>query len=82
MNIINLSEQNSIINQYLAELRDKDYQKSRLLFRNNVMRIGEMMAYEISKTFDYEKRDIATPLGIAKVNVPTDKLVLATIFRA
>ena len=82
MKIINLSEQNTIINQYLAEIRDKDYQKNRLLFRNNVTRVGEMMAYEISKTLDYEQRDIATPLGIAKVNVPVDKLVLATIFRA
>ena len=82
MKIINLSEQNTIVNQYLAEIRDKDYQKNRLLFRNNVTRIGEMMAYEISKTLDYEQRDIATPLGIAQVNVPTDKLVLATIFRA
>ncbi len=82
MEIINLSDQNSIINQYMAEIRDKDYQRNRLLFRNNVMRIGEMMAYEISKTLDYEKRDIATPLGIAKINMPTDKIVLATIFRA
>ena len=82
MKIINLSEQNTIVNQYLAEIRDKDYQKNRLLFRNNVTRVGEMMAYEISKTLDYEQRDIATPLGIAKVNVPVDKLVLATIFRA
>ncbi len=47
MEIINFSEQNSIINQYLAEIRDKDYQKNRLLFRNNVMRIGEFEAFEI-----------------------------------
>ena len=82
MKIINLSDQNTIVNQYMAEIRDKDYQKSRLLFRNNIMRIGEMMAYEVSKTFHYENRDVATPLGTAKVNLPTDKLVLATIFRA
>ena len=82
MKIINLSDTNSIVNQYLAEIRDKDYQKNRLLFRNNIMRIGEMMAYEISKTLDYETKDIATPLGISKVNMPTDKIVLATIFRA
>ncbi len=54
MDIINFSEQNSIINQYLAEIRDKDYQKNRLLFRNNVMRIGEFEAFEISKTLNYE----------------------------
>jgi len=82
MEIINLSEHNSIINQYLAEIRDKEYQKNRLLFRNNIIRIGEYEAFEISKTLNYEEKSIATPLGIAKVNVPTDKIVLATIFRA
>ena len=82
MEIIDLSKQNSIINQYMAEIRDKEYQKNRLLFRNNIMRIGEYEAFEISKTLCYEGKDIATPLGIAKINVPTDKIVLATIFRA
>ena len=67
MKIVNFSEQNSIVNQYLAEMRDVDYQKNRLLFRNNIQRIGELEAYEISKTL---------------VQVPTDKIVLATIFRA
>ena len=82
MKIIDFSKSNSIINKYMAEMRDKDYQKNRLLFRNNIMRVGELIAYELSKTFDYEERDIQTPLGVAKVNVPTDKLVLGTIFRA
>ena len=82
MEIINFSEQNSIINQYLAEIRDKDYQKNRLLFRNNVMRIGEFEAFEISKTLNYEPKNVITPLGTAQVNIPTDKIVLATIFRA
>lgn len=82
MKIINLSDNNSIVNQYLAELRDVNYQQNRLLFRNNITRIGEMMAYEISKTLSYEARDVTTPLGTARVNMPTDKIVLATIFRA
>ena len=82
MEIINLSDQNSIIGQYMMEIRDQEYQKNRLLFRNNIMRIGEMTAFEISKTLHYETRDVATPFGISKVNVPTDKIVLATIFRA
>ncbi len=82
MEIINLSDHNSIIGQYLAEIRDVEYQRNRLLFRNNIMRIGELEAYEISKTLDYEGRDVATPLGIARVNIPTDRVVLATIFRA
>ena len=50
MEVINLSEKNSIINQYLAEMRDVNYQNNRLLFRNNIMRIGEFEAFEISKT--------------------------------
>ncbi len=82
MKIINLSESNSIINQYLAETRNVDYQKNRLLFRNNIQRIGELEAYEISKQLDYETKDVTTPLGISQVNVPADKIVLATIFRA
>ena len=82
MKIVNFSEQNSIINQYVAEIRDVDYQKNRLLFRNNIMRIGEFEAFELSKTLEYSEKEVATPLGIAKINVPTDKIVLATIFRA
>lgn len=82
MKIINLSESNSIINQYLAETRDVGYQKNRLLFRNNIQRIGELEAYEISKQLDYETKDVTTPLGISQINVPADKIVLATIFRA
>lgn len=82
MRIINLSEQNSIINQYLAEMRDKSYQKNRLLFRNNIMRIGEYEAFEISKTLDYAPQDVETPLGTARVNIPTDNIVIGTIFRA
>ena len=82
MKIINFSEQNSIINQYMAEIRDAEYQKNRLLFRNNIMRIGEFEAFELSKTLDYEPKEITTPLGVSTVNVPTDKIVLATIFRA
>ena len=82
MKIVNFSEQNSIINQYMAEIRDVDYQKNRLLFRNNIMRIGEFEAFELSKTLEYSEKEVATPLGIAKINVPTDKIVLATIFRA
>lgn len=82
MKIINLSEQNSIINQYMAEMRDVQYQKNRFLFRNNIMRIGEFEAFEISKTLQYEPQQVTTPLGVSIVQVPTDKIVLATIFRA
>jgi uracil phosphoribosyltransferase len=82
MTIINLSESDSIIGQYMAEMRDVEYQKNRLLFRNNIKRIGQFEAFEISKTLHYENKKVATPLGIADVRVPTDRMVLATIFRA
>lgn len=82
MEVKNLSEQNSVINSYLAEIRDTVYQQNRLLFRNNIMRIGELMAYEISKTLDYKAQDVATPLGVSTVNLPTDSIVVATILRA
>ena len=82
MEIIDFSKTNSIINKYMSEMRDKNYQTNRLLFRNNIMRVGELIAYELSKTLNYEERAVETPLGTAHVNVPTDKLVLGTIFRA
>lgn len=66
----------------MAEMRDVQYQKNRFLFRNNIMRIGEFEAFEISKTLQYEPQQVTTPLGISTVQVPTDKIVLATIFRA
>ena len=82
MEIIDFSKTNSIINKYLSEMRDEEYQKNRLLFRNNIMRIGEMEAYEISKTMDYREQTVKTPLGTCNINVPVDKVILATIFRA
>ena len=82
MQVINFSETNSILNQYLAEIRDVNYQQNRLLFRNNITRVAEMMAYEISKTLEYETKDVTTPLGVSRVSVPADKIILATIFRA
>ena len=82
MDIINFSEQNSVINQYLAEIRDKSYQQNRLLFRNNIRRIGQMMAFELSKTLTYAPKNVTTPLGTAEVSVPKDKLLIATVLRA
>lgn len=82
MKVINFSEQNTIINQYMAEIRDVNYQKNRLLFRNNIERIGELMAYEISKMLDYSVKQVNTPLDVAEVSTPDDNIVLATVFRA
>lgn len=82
MSIINFAEQNSVICQYMAELRDKSYQKNRLLFRNNIQRIGEMMAYELSKTLEYKAKTVTTPLGTLDINLPKDDLLIATVLRA
>ena len=82
MDIINFSEQNSIINQYMSELRDKSYQRNRLLFRHNIQRIGEMMAYEVSKTMDYKPKTVTTPLGTLEIPLPKDDVLIATVLRA
>ena len=82
MKIINFNESNSILNQYVAEIRNVEVQNDRLRFRRNIQRIGEIMAYEISKTFSYSVKDIKTPLGIAPVSTPDNQLVISTILRA
>lgn len=82
MTTINFSEEKTIINQYLAELRDKKYQQNRLLFRNNIKRIGEMMAFELSKTLEYKTRTVTTPLGTIDVQVPKNDIVIGTVLRA
>lgn len=82
MQVIDFSKSNSVINLYMSELRDKDYQKNRLLFRHNIMRIGEMMAYELSKTLEYEPRTITTPLGTINIPLPKNDMVIATVLRA
>lgn len=82
MEIINLGDSNSILNRFVAELRDINIQNDSLRFRRNVERIGEIMAYEISKRFTYEVKDIPSPLGIASMNIPTDQVVISTILRA
>ena len=82
MKVINLAETNSILNQFIAELRDVNVQNDRMRFRRNIERIGELMAYEISKTLDYSTKKVQTPLGVAEANTPDDKIVIATVFRA
>lgn len=82
MDIINFSETNSILNQYVAEIRDVQVQKDRLRFRRNIERIGEVMAYEMSKTLNYAVKEVQTPLGVAPVSVPVNQLVISTILRA
>lgn len=82
MNIINFADSNSIVNQYVAELRDIKVQGDRGTFRYNLQRIGQLMAYEVSKTLHYSEKTIQTPLAQAKASTPDDEVVLATVFRA
>ena len=82
MTVVNFAEKNSLISQYMTELRDVNIQKDMLRFRRNLERIGEIMAYEISKTLDYDTVDTLTPLAMAKSEVIATQVVLATIFRA
>ncbi|MDL2266162.1 uracil phosphoribosyltransferase [Parabacteroides sp. OttesenSCG-928-G07] len=82
MKIINLATDNSVLNQFVAELRDIHIQNDSLRFRRNVERIGEIMAYEISKTFSYRQQEIQSPLGIAPMPLPDNRVVISTILRA
>jgi len=82
MNVINLSEYNSVLKHYLKEIRSVKIQKDSMRFRRNMERIGEIMAYEISKQLRYKAEDVKTPLGIASTEVIDEKIVIATILRA
>ena len=82
MEVIDFSNSNSIINQYMSELRDKNYQKNRLVFRHNIRRIGTLMAYELSKTLEYKPRTVTTPLGTLEIPLPKEDIVIATVLRA
>jgi uracil phosphoribosyltransferase len=80
--VYNLSKDNSIINQFVAELRDVEIQKDRMRFRRNLIRIGEIFAYEISKKMVFNVAEITTPLGIANVPVLSEQPIIGTILRA
>ena len=82
MQVINLSESNSILHQYLSEIRDVSIQRDPLRFRRNIERIGELMAVEVSRHLNYEPKDVTTPLGTARIPLITDQIVLGTILRA
>ena len=82
MQVINFSEQNSVMNQYMAELRDKSFQKHRQMFRRNIERIGEIMAFELSKTLQFKPKTVTTPLGTLDIPLIKDDLLLATVLRA
>jgi len=82
MIVRNLGEPNSIANQYVAELRDPRLQGNKFLFRRNLARLGEIMAYEISRELTYSPQIITTPLGQKQMSLPETDVVLLTILRA
>lgn len=82
MKVINLSEGNSVLNKYLAELRNVDIQNDRMRFRQNIIRIGHVEAYEASKLLSYSENTIQTPLAPCSVSTYDDDVVIGTVFRA
>ena len=82
MKVINLTENPSLLNQYVKELRSVDVQKDSMRFRRNIERIGEVMAVEISRHLTYAVEQVQTPLAVAEMLVPQDQVVLGTLLRA
>lgn len=82
MKIVNLGADPSVVNCYMAQLRDVDYQGNRALFRGNLERIGHAMAYELSRTLDYTFKTVRTPLGTKEVPTYDDHIVVGTVLRA
>lgn len=82
MHIHYISEQNSILNHFLTQIRDVNIQKDSMRFRKNIERIGEIMAYELSKTLEYKEISVQTPLGIKHTTTIADNVVLCSILRA
>jgi uracil phosphoribosyltransferase len=80
--VVNLSEHNSVANQFLSELRDKNIQQDRARFRRNMERLGEIMAYEVSRALTYKMSSIQTPLGTSQLSLMLDKPTLVTVLRA
>ncbi|WCO01628.1 uracil phosphoribosyltransferase [Psychroserpens ponticola] len=82
MNIHNLSESNSILNSFIAEIRDVSIQQDRMRFRRNIERIGEVLGYEMSKTLEFKTKNIKTPLGEKPTDIYQNDIVLCSILRA
>ncbi|AXT52296.1 uracil phosphoribosyltransferase [Aquimarina sp. BL5] len=82
MTIHNFETENSILNQFISEIRDSTIQKDSMRFRKNIERIGEVLGYELSKALAYTSKTVKTPLGTKEVSVPEKGLVLCSILRA
>lgn len=78
----NLGKENSLLNQFIAELRDADIQKDSLRFRKNLRRVSQVFAFEISKKLNYQSREVTTALGSATVPVISDNIVIASLMRS
>ena len=77
-----LNKENTILNKFIAQIRDREVQRDSMRFRRNLERVGEIMSYEISRVLDYKTQIVETPLGEAAVEMISDKIVVATIMRA
>ncbi len=77
-----LNKENTILNKFIAQIRDRELQRDSMRFRRNLERVGEVMSYEISRVLDYKTQIVETPLGEAAVEMISDKIVIATILRA
>ncbi|MEZ2415593.1 uracil phosphoribosyltransferase [Muriicola sp. E247] len=82
MIIHHLEKENSLLNQFIAEIRDKEVQRDSMRFRRNIERIGEILGYELSKSLAYQQTEVETPLGKASVRKTKDQLVLCSVLRA
>lgn len=82
MKVINFAVTPSLMSRYLLEMRSTELQRDPLRFRCNLERVGQIMAYEISKTIAYRQVEVQTPLDVAKCDTPDEQIVLGTIFRA
>lgn len=82
MIIHHIGKDNSILNKFIAEIRDVSIQKDSLRFRRNIERIGEILGYELSKLVEYNNKNIATPLGSKSINLLVNKIVICSILRA
>ncbi|WP_190811007.1 uracil phosphoribosyltransferase [Flagellimonas sp. S3867] len=82
MIIHQFDQQNSLLKKFISEIRDVNIQKDAMRFRRNIERIGEILAYELSKNLDYESTVVTTPFGTKQTALPTDELVLCSVLRA
>ncbi|TYP99708.1 uracil phosphoribosyltransferase [Tenacibaculum adriaticum] len=82
MKINHIGKENSVLNKFISELRDVAIQKDSMRFRRNIERIGEILGYELSKQLSFYSKEITTPLGIKKTNLPSEDLILCSILRA